>query len=102
MENTRRVDLSACRWAGTRPSQWEEQLQDLAKEHMGSVDGARSRSEADPDTPYGADITITEPAPKLKKRSWLSGIGKSGPAAPKPTGTPPVAVKGSVDRLYAD
>ncbi|CAL8466123.1 g5659 [Coccomyxa elongata] len=70
---------------GTRPSQWEEQLQDLAKERMGGVDGARSRSEADPDSPYGADITITEPAQK-KKKSWLAGIGKSGPAAAKATG----------------
>lgn len=81
-------------WAGTRPSQWEGQLQDLAKEHMGGVDGARSRSEADPDSPYGADITITEPAQqKKKKKSWLPGFGKSGAGAAKPTGKPPTSAK---------
>ena len=64
---------------------WEEQLQDLAKEHLGGTDGARSRSEGDPDTPYGADITISEPLEK--KQSWLAGVVKGSSKAAKPTGT---------------
>ncbi len=75
----------ACCWqAGTQAREWEEQLQDLAKEHLGGTDGVRSRSEGNPDSPYGADVTITEP--QQEKQSWLAGVVKAGSKPAKPTG----------------
>jgi len=69
--------------AGTRPRQWEAQLQDVAKEHLDGRNGARgSADSADSETPYGADVTITKT--KEKKQSWLGGDKSARPTGDLP------------------
>ena len=68
--------------AGTKPEEWEAQLQEMAHEHLEGAEESQVAQSHGKDSPFGADVTVRDTPPK--KRSWLGG--KAADKAAKPTG----------------